>query len=91
MSDKKNNKVTFYTNINCDSCKSTVEKAFQGKDLYTEFNVDFADPKRPATFNLKEGVKPADVKKLIQEAGYKAEVVEDTGLMSRLFKKKNHA
>jgi copper chaperone CopZ len=91
MSSKNNNKVTFNTNINCDSCKATVEKAFEGKDLYTDFNVDFSNPKKPATFSLKEGVKPEQVRKLIHDAGYKAEVAEETSFMKKLFRPKDSA
>ena len=81
------NKVTFYTNIKCDACKATIEKAFEGKNLYTDFQVDLADPNRPATFTLAEGAKPEEVKRLIQEAGYKAEVVEDTNFLRKLFRR----
>lgn len=82
------NKVTFYTNINCDTCKATVEKAFEGKNIYTDFQVDYSDPRRPATFTLNDGITTDQVQKLIQEAGYKAEMVDDTNMVRKLFSKK---
>ncbi len=82
------NKVTFHTNINCETCYGKVEKTFEGKNLYKDFKVDFANPKKPATFTLNEGVKTDQIKKLINEAGYKAEVVEETNFMRKLFNRK---
>ena len=82
-----NKKVTFNTNINCGSCKATVEKAFEGKHLYNDLEVDFADPKRPATFTLAEGVSADEIKTVIESAGYKAEEVKSGGLFSKLFHK----
>jgi len=84
----KENKVTFNTNINCGSCFEKVQKALEGKNLYKDFNVDFANPKKPATFVLNDGVKPASVIKLINEAGYKAEMAEEPGFFGKLFGKK---
>ncbi|MGZ5281075.1 MAG: heavy-metal-associated domain-containing protein [Bacteroidia bacterium] len=78
-------KVTFNTNINCQSCYDKVEKAFAGKELVKDFTVDFANPKKPATFTLNEGVKTDEVVKLINDAGYKAEVVEEPGFFKKLF------
>ncbi|RYD81209.1 MAG: heavy-metal-associated domain-containing protein [Sphingobacteriales bacterium] len=83
------NKVTFNTNINCASCYANVEKAFEGKKLYNDFQVDFANPKKPATFTLNEGVKTDQIRKLIKEAGYKAEVVDETNFLRKIFSKKN--
>ena len=77
-------KVIFKTNINCASCKATVEKVFEGKELYDTFDVDYSNPEKPATFTLREGVEQAQVEKLIKEAGYKAEVVRNTSFLDRL-------
>jgi copper chaperone CopZ len=83
MADKK---FTFNTNINCASCKATIEKAFDGRDLYSELEVNFSDPKRPATFTARGGVSAEDIRAVIESAGYKAEQVK-TGLFSKLFHK----
>lgn len=80
-------KVTFNTNINCQSCYDKVENALAGKALVKDFKVDFANPKKPATLTLNEGIKPEQVIKIINEAGYKAEVAEEGGFLKKLFGK----
>lgn len=74
----KTNSVKFKTNIDCENCKTEVEKAFEGKNLYNKWEVDFDTPNKTATFDLVDGVSPSQVEALIKEAGYKAEVVEET-------------
>ena len=81
-------KVSFHTNINCASCKANVEKVFDGRNMYNDFQVNFNDPQKTATFNLREGVNVMEVQRLIKEAGYKAEVVDETNFLKRLFGRK---
>jgi cation transport ATPase len=79
-------KITFKTNINCASCKATVEKTFKGRRMYKTFDVDFNDPDKLATFDLEENINPEEIQKLIREAGYKAEIVKRSSWLDKLKK-----
>ena len=74
------NKITFYTNLRDENCKRKVETTASKRStkLYTDFDVDYTDERRPATFTLADDGTPEELKKLIQESGYAAEVAQAT-------------
>lgn len=69
------NQVKFKTNIKCSACVEKVNAAFEGKELITNFEVDFKDPQRTAIFILAPNAKVENVQAVINSAGYRAELV----------------
>jgi copper chaperone CopZ len=59
----------------------------EDKHLYKNFEVDFGNPEKPATFELEDGVSPDQIKDLIQKAGYKAEVIKKASWLGRVMHK----
>ena len=79
------NKITLFTNINCDSCRQKILKAFEGKNMITALEVDFANPEKPATFTVNDNVTPDDLISVIESVGYQAREAKKTGLFSKIF------
>ncbi|MBU1822837.1 MAG: heavy-metal-associated domain-containing protein [Bacteroidetes bacterium] len=71
--------IKFKTNINCGGCLATVTPFLNGVDFISNWQVDTSDPDKVLTVS-GEGLEPQQVKKLIEKAGFKAEVMRIQGI-----------
>ena len=62
----------FKTNINCGSCVANVTPFLNKETGIAEWNVDTTNAKKILTVST-DNLSEADIIKVVQEAGYKAE------------------
>ncbi|MBK0403873.1 heavy-metal-associated domain-containing protein [Adhaeribacter sp. BT258] len=62
----------FKTNINCGGCVASITPFLNKAEGITEWNVDTTNAQKVLTVST-EKLNEAEVIKLVQEAGYKAE------------------
>ena len=71
--------IKFKTNINCEGCLATVTPFLNDADFISNWQVDTSDADKVLTVS-GEGIEPQQVINLVQEAGFKADVVRVQGI-----------
>lgn len=66
--------LTYKTNIKCNGCIATVTPFFEKKESIKKWSVDLESPERILTIEL-DGGEESEIKNLILEAGYEAEII----------------
>lgn len=65
----------FKTNINCSGCVAKVTPSLNDNPDIKEWKVDTANPNKTLTVQT-ENLQESDVKAIVSEAGFKAEVLD---------------
>jgi copper chaperone len=71
--------IKFKTNINSEGCLATVAPFLNGADFISNWQVDTSDPDKLLTVS-GEGLEPQQIQNLVEEAGFKAEVLRVQGI-----------
>jgi len=71
--------IKFKTNINCGGCLATVTPFLNGVDFISNWQVDTSSPDKVLTVS-GEGIEPQQIQNLVDEAGFKAEVLRVQGI-----------
>jgi len=64
----------FKTNINCSSCVAKITPVLNASEHVTNWNVDTTNQAKILTVETENG-EEADIKELVQKAGFTAEVI----------------
>lgn len=70
----KMNKYQFKTNINCGGCVAAITPHLDKEENIKEWKVNTASPTKELTVET-EGLSAAEVKAIVEKAGYKAEEI----------------
>jgi copper chaperone len=71
--------IKFKTNINCGECIAKVTPFLDGEDRISMWKVDTKTPDKILSVSGNE-IEPHHVKNLVEEAGFKAEVLRVQGI-----------
>lgn len=69
----------FKTNINCGGCVKSVTPYLDGEESISKWQVDTDNPDKVLSVSGEE-LEPHVVKKLVEKAGFKAEVLRVQGI-----------
>ncbi len=71
--------IKFKTNINCGGCVATVTPFLNESGFISNWQVDTNSPDKVLTVS-GEGIEPQQIQNLVEEAGFKAEVLRVQGI-----------